>query len=483
MIDISIFINGVDKTSVIQTAGFQKSDATNNVPDILRFKIETHTGQTYVPDANDEVEVFDDATKIFGGVIVQIDNDVDLGLTTVTHDITCRDYGQDLSRQLMVERFENTNVDDIIEAILLKYAPEFDNLYVDAPIDVTSITFNNITVSQALDKLSKLTNYQWYVDYDKHVHFFETNAEVAPFDIVDGDGNYIPDTFSIKTDLTQIKNRITVRGGEVEVNEVTFTIKGAIGKLQDNDDRTFDLSYKFSKKPQVSVNATPVLVGVVGFDSESEFDVMWSYEQKYLNFINTNITIIDADDIEITGIPLETIQVRVQDSGSIFSYGRWDAVFTVPGIKTREEALQYAEAQKEASKNPIYSGSFSTYESGLRSGQIININSTDFGINEDFFINRVTFRMLTPTKGIWTAEISTVRQITLIDILNRIVGNPESDKISLEGLLSYIEFEDTADMVEGVPVFSQTSGPYQIWPDVGSGTGSPLLINFSTIAA
>lgn len=478
-----VLVNGVDKSSLIIRGSFKKTDSLYSAADILKFDIDVHLGQTFEPDVNDTIDVYDGfGDKQFSGVVMQVEKDIDQALKIVSLHMTCKDNGQGLSRVLIIERIEDSTVNDIITYLLEKYAPEFDDLYVDCPISVVSITFNNITIAQALDKLSKLTNYHWYMDYDNHLHFFEKSTELAPFNITDGDGNYIPDTLTITKDLTQIKNRITVRGGEVEVNPVTFTIKGSKGKRQTNGNVTFDLSYKFSHKPVIKVNTVTKVVGVVGYDNDTDFDAMWSFEQKYINFTNT--VILDADDVEITGTPLETIQVRVQDSASIAEFGRWDAVFSVPGIKTRDEALQYAEAQREASKDPQYSGSFSTYESGLRSGQVININSTKLGIDEDFFIQRVSFVMVSSTVGYWSVEIATFRQVSLTDVLGKIVGNTEIEELSTEALLSYIEFtDDVVTLVESSPVLTSGSGPYQTWPTVGTGTGAPAKANFSTISS
>lgn len=480
MIDISITINAVDKTSLIRAGSLKKTDTIDNAADILNFDIESYGDQTYFPELNDAIEMFDGVNKIFGGVIVQIDKETDQGLKITGYRVTATDYTQFLKRQKIIERIEDMTVDEIIDFLLTKYAPDFDDLYVDAPIDVASITFNNITIADALNKLSALTNYQWYVDYDMHVHFYEKNSEPSSFDLLEGDGNYIPDTLSIKEDITQIKNRVTVIGGEREVNEVTYTFKGSKGKLQSNGHKTFDLSYKFSSKPVVSVNAVSKLIGVVGFDDAVSFDAMWSFEGKYLDFTSGPG---DTDDLIIAGIPLEPVQVRVQDSASIAEYGRWDAVISVPGIKSQDEARQYAEAERDAYKNPQYIANFDTYISGLRSGQIININSAKLDVNEDFVIQRVTFVMLSKSQGYWKIEAATLRQVTLIDILSRITGYGELNDLSAEGLLSYIEFNDLATLVESAPVFSTISGPYQIWPSSGSGTGQPAIVNFSTMSA
>jgi len=480
MYDLEVLINGVDKSTLVTEETFVKSDSLYQAADVLKFDILTYNGQSYTPEVNDEVIINDNGDKVFGGYIMNIDKDIDLALNIVTNHVTATDYGQALNRMLIIERIENSTVNDVIAYLLTKYYPDYDDLYVDAAIPVTSITFNNISVQAALEKLSKLTNYSWYVDYDKHVHFFEKTSETAPFDITDGDGNYIPDTMSVAKDLTQIKNRITVKGGEVEVNEVTFEVTGAQGKVQDNGNTTFDTSYKFSKKPTVLLNGSPVLVGVVGFDDEANFDAMWSFTQKYITFV---IYVDPADDVSITGIPLETLQVRVQDSVSIAQYGRWDAVISVPGIKSQAEALQYANAQKDLYKDPEWSCKFATYESGLRSGQLINVNSTKFGVNEDFIVQRVTFKKIAQNKAYWEVELSTTRQITLVDILSDLLGVEEIDELSSEALLSYIEFSETANFVDGVPSLTSGSGPYQVWPDVGSGTGAPAKINFSTVSA
>lgn len=480
MYDLEVLINGVDKSTLVTEQTFVKSDSLYQAADVLKFDILKYNGQSYSPEVNDEVVVNDNGEKVFGGYIVNIDKDIDLALNIVTNSITATDYGQALNRILIVERLEDTTVNEVIEYLLMKYYPDFDDLYVDADIPVKSITFNNISVQAAIEKLSKLTNYSWYVDYDKHVHFFEKSSEAAPFDITDGDGNYIPDTMSVAKDLTQIKNRITVKGGEVEVDEVTLEVTGAQGKVQDNGNTTFDTSYKFSKKPTVTLNGSPIVIGIVGFDDDGGFGALWSYAQKYITF---NIYVDPADDITITGIPLETVQVRVQDSASIALYGRWDAVISVPGLKSQEEALQYANAQKDLHKDPEWTCKFSTYESGLRSGQMINVNSAKLGVNEDFIVQRVTFKKIAQNKAYWDVELSTTRQITLVDILSDLIGVTEIDELSSEALLSYLEFSEVVTIVDGAPTFTSKSGPYQVWPDAGSGTGSPAIVNFSTVSA
>lgn len=480
--DFVIKINNVDKTSLVDMPSFSKTDALYSAADILKFTILSHTGQSYIPEGNDIVEVMDGSDKIFGGVIVQIEKNIDLATNIITHTVTCKDYGQYLSRNLVIERIENKTVNEIIEFLLIKYASDFTDTFVNCTIPVTSITFNNITVAACLDKLSKLTNYQWYADYDKAIHFFSTSSEVAPFNITDNDGNLIPDTLTLSEDLSQLKNRITVRGGEIEVNEVSFEITGDKGKVQDNGNTTFDTSYKFARKPTVTVNGLTKLVGVVGFDNDDidYFDAMWSFEQKYLVF---KIYIDPADDLVITGTPLETLQVRVQDSASIVEYGRWETVLSVPGIKSREEALQYGEAQLATFKDPQYSGKFQTYRPGLRSGQTIRITSAKMGIDEDFFIQRVNMRMLTNSVSIWEVEVSTSRQVTLIDILGKIVELPELKELATEGLLSYIEFtNDTAVAVDDGISITTTTGPYYVWPDVGTGTDEKARVGFSTVA-
>lgn len=278
---------------------------------------------------------------------------------------------------------------------------------VDAPVEVKSITFNRISVAASLQKLATLSNYSWYLDYDNDIHFFEKNTEPAPFSITDTSGNYIYDSLEVTDDISQLRNRVYVQGGEAEGDERTEEYDG--GK------KFYKLSNKFARLPSVSVDGVAKSVGVDFLDEEDDFDCFWNYNETYIRFKTD--TASGTKNVDITGVPLYSVSAQVQDPDSIDQYGLYEFSKVDKTIKSKEEAKHFAVSELEAYAQKISEGGFETYTAGLRSGQLITINSASRDINEDFLIQKVTFRMVNKDVGIYSVELATLKTITIIDFL------------------------------------------------------------------
>jgi hypothetical protein len=141
---------------------------------------------------------------------------------------------------------------------------------------------------------------------------------------------------------------------------------------------------------------------------------LWSFQEKTLTFASPpNI----GSEIIIAGIPLFNIIVEVEDQNSIAEYGVAEFSRTDTTITTREEARNFAIAELEAYAGKISESSFETYEPGLRSGQIITVTSPLRDVDESFLIQKVTFQMVSQTKGLYRVDLATLRTVTLIDVL------------------------------------------------------------------
>ncbi len=74
---ITIKIDTVDKSSIIEFGSVRKADVINQKTDTLEFDIIYHTGQTFRPEPNSEVEMLDGVTKIFAGVIHSVQKNIE----------------------------------------------------------------------------------------------------------------------------------------------------------------------------------------------------------------------------------------------------------------------------------------------------------------------------------------------------------------------------------------------------------------------
>lgn len=430
---LSILIDGVDRSSIIKFGSVSKEDNLNQRVDVLKFAIETHAGQLYKPEANFEIEASLDGTVIFKGIITEVIETVSDGI--LRYEVQCSDYTVLLDRKRPAEVYENDTVENIIADLVARYAPDFTTNNVNCDFFVKSVTFNRIPFTDCLQKLSSMTNFQWYVDYDKNIHFFEKSAENAPFNLSDDSGNYIFSSLKISNSLNQMRNRVFVRGGEAEGVSRTETYSG------DGARKTFPLANKFSSVPTVTVTGAAKTVGVDYLDNEADFQCFWNFQQKYIRFKDTTIPAAGANNIVITGTPLFPVVAQVEEPNSIEQYGEFEFAKTDKTIKSKGEAKALAVAELQEHSSKVFEGSFQTYVSGLRSGQIITINSVQRNINQQFLIQRVRFKQVSKTKALWEVGLATWRTIGIIDyLINQLktgdrvaedISNEVVDKISL----------------------------------------------------
>lgn len=459
---ITVTINGTDRSSSVVFNSLRKTDTLNQEIDSLDFTVTKYGSLTYVPAIGHEVVVTNGATTLFGGVIMRINETVKAS-KIVEYKITCNDYSQFLKRKLVTERYENMTVLAIITDIKTNYASDFTVANVSTGPTIESISFNRLTVAECLQKLADAISYVWYVDYDQDIHFFAKNTELAPFDITDTSSNYIYNSLEIVEDLTQLKNSVLVQGGEsTSASARTETYTGNGTKVE------YPLANKFSEVPAVTVNSVAQTVGTEYLDDDGSFDCMWNFNEKYLRFTSGN-TPANGHAITIAATYLVPIVVRVPAPASIASFGIYEFAITDKSIVSQQEAIDRALAELQVYQNQIYDGKFRTYESGLRSGQVININSTQRGKNIDVLIQNVSVRMRDPLGVSFEYEVAfaTLKSIGIIEYLQKQLRDREIIVDDQETLLNYLQVDDTIGMTDSLGTPTTDSCPY-----VYGGTGA-----------
>jgi len=449
---IVITIDGVDRTENIVLDSINKQDNIHEQVDSLNFNILKYGSYSYEPEINKEVIMTIDGVRVFGGVIVSVEKSIKDG-NIVMYRVKCSDYIQYLNRQIVVEKYENKTVDYIISDLITNYTTDgFTTNNVNCEKTIITVSFDRLNVSECLKKLADLVGYSWYVDYNKDVHFFGKSGESASFGITDSNGNYIQNSLSLNEGIDQIRNSVLIRGGEAEGNYRTETYVG------ENNQLTFPLGSKFASLPAVTVNGATQTVGVDFLTEEDDADCFWDYNQKYIRF---KINMKDSA-VVVAGIPLYPIIVKTGDSISINDFGLYEFTKEDKSIKSRDEAIDMALAELNAYSSGIVEGSFSTDQSGLRSGQTININSTLLDTDEDFIIQRVNFKMITKDKGQWDITLATAKTMGIVSFLQELLRKKEIKENEIESLLNFFQFDDPASITDSIGTPSTSSPPY-VW--------------------
>jgi hypothetical protein len=476
---LQILINSIDRTDRFIFPEFTKTDTINQNKDTAILKVRQTADADWFPAVNDEIIINDDGERIFGGAITSISKKATV-VNQLELSVECTDFSFYLDRRLILERFRNRTINFIFNFLLDKYDTDgfTMNNVMGGDQSIGSISFNRITLSEAIQKLADSIGYSWYVDYNKDIHFFPKNAEPAPFELTDTSNNFIWDSLEITENISQIRNAVFVEGGEERGNERTeeFTASG------DTDERTYyRLAHKFAETPTVTVNGTPVDVGAEFLTDDSTVDAQWSFQEKYIRFTEGNIPALN-DDIVVVGIPLFPVIVRVQSPPSIAEFGEWEFVVRDNSIRSRDEGLDRARAELESYKRGLNEGKFRTYTAGLRAGQVITINSDIRGINEQFLIQRVTYSTRTQDSGEYNVQLATLRTVTLIDLLQGMLKEKGVREGEVETLLTFLDFIDSATGTDEIVDISTTTGPYHWTNPDGSvpNDKQPFIWNYST---
>lgn len=464
---IVVTIAGVDRSNYVSFNSLRKRDVLNQEVDECSFETKKYGSKTYVPDVGDEIVVTRSGTKIFGGVVLRVTEKIKAS-TILTYKVKCVDYSQYLKRQLVTERYTNTTVADIIDDLVTNYTSAGDSITansVTGSLSIASFSFNRLTVADCLQKLADAISYVWYIDYDKDIHFFPKNAERAPYGLSDTSENYIYNSLQIVEDLSLIKNSILVQGGEVISDDTrTEHFSGDGTRAQ------FSLANKYDTLPTVTVGGSPVTVGTEYLDSDASYVCMWNYNEKYLRFTSGNIPASGTNNIVVSGTYLYPIVVTVPAPASIAEFGTYEFAITDKSIRSYDEAISRALAELTTYQSQLYEGSFRTYTDGLRSGQVLTINSTQRGKTIDVLIQSVEVSMRDPNGDVleYSVTFATLKSIGIIEYLQSQLRNKEVIEDDADNLLNYYPFEDGVTASDSLATPTTMSGPYE-WgtPDWG----------------
>jgi hypothetical protein len=317
----------------------------------------------------------------------------------------------------------------IVQDLISTFSTGFTTTNVSgSDVTVKKILFNYTTLSTALSKLcDTLGFYDWYVDYNKDIHFFSIGSRPAPFDIDDDGGNYVHQSLTINRNNTQIRNKIIIRGGQVEGD--TFTDKVSPDGVQ----RTFFVGYSIaglqvwqSNTANTDGSYTSLTVGNDGTADENSFDCLYNPNNGLIRFRANNVPHANRY-IKWQGKPIYPLITEKSDLVSQSKYGKFEHIIIDKTIKSKASASQRADAELAKYGKPQVSGTFETKEAGLKTGMYIRVNSPlHNSVDEYFKITQIrsSLRTIEPASLTYTVSMAYADEETLQTILRGILQRP-----------------------------------------------------------
>ncbi len=455
----SVKINAVDRTADVLNQTIQVSDILNDQQNTCTLSLIDRSGNG-IPSTDQEIIItMNDGSILFGGYVIGI-NITKRETGKVQANLTCVDYSRLLDRNLVNASYTNQTDAQIINSIVNTYCPGFGitTTNVISGVTIDQINFNYIQPSQALRRIADLTGRNWYIDYNKDIHYFPTATTATPFNILDAVPAKDYTNLVINKDASQIKNRVYVRGGTYLSDPTTYSVKG------DGVSRQFVLPDK-PHDTSMTVNGIAKTIGIKNINT-SGFDYYLNYQEKYLEQDASLAILATTDTLVLTYTYDIPVLVAVENTASIISNGQKEFAIFDKTISTQVAARDRASAELTDYATNIIEGSFSTRTAGFRSGEYININLTDYGVNADYIVTQVSARAYGAGYYEYDVQLASAKTMGIIRFLielleanNKLVELNDDEVV--DNLLSVADSLMSDSLTDALTIDS--AGAYATW--------------------
>lgn len=438
-----ITIAGTDRTADIKLEEFSIEQVLTSQEDNCTFTVKSGAK----PTAGQEIIVTDGGVKFFAGIIDIVQDDPRaLGITF--YKCQSRDYTYQLNKKLVVETYANQAADLIVKDILTKYCTGFTstNVKTGAPT-VEEIIFDYKRPSECFKELCDYTGWDWYVDYNKGVWFFNPSSLATPAPVTLESNT---DARNLKHDIETegLRNRIYVRGGTMLSDPWTYSVNA------DGAARAWVLPHK-PHEISLTVGGVAKTVGIENIDDEATKDFLMNYQEKYIRASAQTATPAAGTTLASTykfDIDVITMVEDISSQNAVKAVQGGDGVYEHSIVDDSLVTIDAAEAAGNADlrehANPRVKGSFETEISGWAPGQLITISLPTRGITGTFLAQKVTITPATPT--LWTYRVEYGgRLIGLDDKLIALVSAQQKKKLNDTALLHKFTYgQETVEAVD-----------------------------------
>jgi hypothetical protein len=365
------------------------------------------------------VEIYHNSVLIFAGFTFFPKKFNPIGTDTLFFDVECVDNHIIADRFIVAEAYVNQTVPFIVNDLINTYlladgvtagiiqTEEFfpsntlfpnDSLFPISDFLLQEAKFPRVAnVSSALDELSEITGFSWYIDYDKKLYFIARNAITAPFNI-QNDSAIV--NVNVREDKSRYRNRQFIRGGD---NQTQLIVDEKPTPIPDGISRTFVTRFPLAIKPVIKINSVTIApndIGINGKDENKKF--YYSIGERTITQDDAETVLILTDVIEITYRGLFPLLVVSEDSQAIADRilveggtGIYEAIDTEPKISNKDLALEMAQGKLRKFTKIERELTYDTYTTGLFAGQLQIINLSKYNINNgEFLIDRMTIEDL-----------------------------------------------------------------------------------------
>lgn len=340
----AITIDGEDRTADIVYGSVKITDVINDQTNTCNLSL-VDLSESGIPENGEAITIVDaDGTTVFGGYITRVKLDDKGKAGIIVAKITAVDYVWLLDQNLVHSTYEDMTDAEIIASIVDTYCPGSGITYTNVISGVTidQISFNYLQPSQCLRQICELTGRNWYIDYNKDIHYFPLTTTTSPFNITDqSTGTVYIDDAMAGSNLGTLEGDATQQASYVELNDVAESASGRI-YYSETLSNAFTVEFEFYAGDGSGADATFFYWGASSQPSHEDSNCggyLVAYDeytdQIQLQFAGSNLTSVAQADIDNetwhdAKIVVDNTNIKVYFNGAlIIDYN--DSERTLPG--------------------------------------------------------------------------------------------------------------------------------------------------------
>lgn len=395
--------------------------------------------------------------KLFAGITDSVDIDKAEGMSLRKINVT--GYKKLFDRLRVNESYLEQDADVIITDMVANFTTGFTVNNVEATgIEIEKVLFNFALPSEVVTRIAKTIGYDWYIDFDKDLHFFAKQVEAAPKNITNS--STFHKDLTIEPDVSSLVNQVVIRGGTFTSDLQTYeAVADGVQTEFLLPDKPQDITVYVNNWNGSSYDGYVEKTLGILFEGETpttEFVV--NYNEKYIAN-GTFATLDDLDKIKVTYKYQAPVRVKRRNVTSIDAIktqfpslaadGIIEKVINDNNIDSRELAYQLANEELNAYSNAVVRGSFKTHENIFRAFQVIQINTDEYVGSA--IITQITSRNVGGNQWEHKVSLATVLY-DFEDFLREILAQQKVVLIDNEIVETLYNFEDDITLSDTVTI-------------------------------
>jgi hypothetical protein len=273
-------------------------------------------------------------------------------------------------------------------------------------VDTTGADVGRFAVSfkpaaEAIDRLAKQIGWTWWVDSTRDVHFHPVSATTvtAPFSITETSANH--EGFSASPDVSQLANRVYVRGGKEKSASQTEEQYGdglkTVFFTKESPRSIGPYLYDVAIFVDTGAGYNGKTYGIANRDDPASYEFLLNAEEGYITN-GTHAVLGATDKLKVVYTYLKPVLIRQDNVASQAAMqafqpgtdGIFEHVIIDSNITSSSVARSYAASHLASYGNAVVTVTFTTSQEGLQAGQTITIDKPSHGISSTYLIQRIS---------------------------------------------------------------------------------------------